>query len=238
MSTPLALHQLGVAIHDPDVVFTDLGLAILAAWLGWRLWARTGPETLPRAGVVLLGGLASAAFWGAIFHAFFPADTTTLPGFMAWIPVALSILVVGATLLEVSLRLLAPGLAPPVRGACVAIYAAAFAAVVLLVDESFSSIVRFYVPPLVLFLIAAVRQAIRSASVAWTLIAVAFIVSAGAAVLQQAEVSIHPVYFDHNAVYHVVQAVAVVLLYLGFQRSPEAPAGAYASGTDQASRPG
>jgi hypothetical protein len=44
-------------------------------------------------------------------------------------------------------------------------------------------------------------------------------------VLQQAGVSIHPVYFDHNAVYHVVQAVAVVLLYLGFQRSPEAPAG-------------
>lgn len=238
MSTPLALHQLGVSIHDPDVVFTDLGLAILAAWLGWRLWARTGPGTLPRAGAVLLGGLASAAFWGAIFHAFFPAGTATLPGFIAWIPVALSILVVAATLLEVGLRLLAPRLTPPIRRSLLAIYAAGFVAVVLLVDESFSSIVRFYVPPLVLFLVAAVRQSIRSKSAAWTLIAVAVTVSAGAALLQQAEVSIHPVYFDHNAVYHVVQAVAVVLLYLGFQRSPEAPVGAYASGTDQASLPG
>jgi hypothetical protein len=210
-----------MSVHDPDVVFTDLGLAILAAWLGWRLWARTAPGTLPRAGVVLLGGLASAAFWGAIFHAFFPADTATLAGFIAWIPVSLSILVVGATLLELSLRLLAPRLTSPIRRYLVAVYAAAFAAVVLLVDESFSSIVRFYVPPLVLFLVAAVRKAIRSASAAWTLIAVAFTVSAGAAVLQQAEVSIHPVYFDHNAVYHVVQAVAVVILYLGFQRSPE-----------------
>ncbi len=227
-----------MSVHDPDVVFTDLGLAILAAWLGWRLWARTGPGTLPRAGVVLLGGLASAAFWGATFHAFFPANTATFAGFIAWIPVALSILVVGATLLEVSLRLLAPRLTPPIRRSLVAAYAAAFAAVVLLVDESFSSIVRFYVPPLVLFLVAAVRQAIRSESAAWTLIAVAFTVSAGAALLQQAGVSIHPVYFDHNAVYHVVQAVAVVLLYLGFQRSPEAPAGAYASGTDRAPRPG
>ena len=238
MSAPLALHRLGVAIHDPDVVFTDLGLAILAGWLGWRLWTRTGPGTLPRAGVVLLGGLASAAFWGAIFHAFFPANTTTLSGFIAWIPVSLSILVVGATLLELSLRLLVPRLAPPVRRSLVAVYAAAFATVVLLVDESFSSIVRFYVPPLVLFLAAALRQAIRGASAAWTLIAVAFSISAGAALIQQAEVSIHPVYFDHNAVYHVVQAVAVVLLYLGFQRSPQTPAEAYASGTDHAPRPG
>jgi hypothetical protein len=218
------LHQVGVAIHDPDVVFTDLGLAILAGWLAWRLWTGTAPGTLARAGVLLLGGLASAAFWGAIFHAFFPANTATLPGFIAWIPVSLSILVVGATLLEVSLRLLAPSLAPPTRRSLVAVYAAAFAAVVLLIDESFSTIVRFYGPPLLLFLIAAVRQAIRGASAAWTLIAAAFTVSAGAAVLQQAEVSIHPVYFDHNAVYHVVQAVAVVLLYLGFRRSPEAPA--------------
>jgi hypothetical protein len=127
--------------------------------------------------------------------------------------------VVGATLLELGLRLLAPRLMPPIRRSLVAVYAAGFAAVVLLIDESFSSIVRFYVPPLLLFLIAAVRQAVRDASAGWTLIAVAFTVSAGAAVLQQAGVSIHPVYFDHNAVYHVVQAVAVVVLYLGFQRA-------------------
>jgi hypothetical protein len=238
MSTPLILDRLGVSIHDPDVVFTDLGLAILAGWLAWRLATAPGRGALPRAGAVLLGGLASAAFWGAVFHAFFPEDTATLPGFIAWIPVALSILVVGATLLELSLRLLAPRLPHSIRRVLVATYAAAFAVVVLLVDESFSSIVRFYAPPLVLFLVAAVQQAIRSASAGWALIAVAFTVSAGAAVLQQAQVSIHPVYFDHNAVYHVVQAVAVVLLYLGFQRSVDASGEAYVSGTDRAPRPG
>ncbi len=31
-------------------------------------------------------------------------------------------------------------------------------------------------------------------------------------------VALHPVYFDHNAVYHVVQAVALVILYIGFER--------------------
>jgi hypothetical protein len=59
-----------------------------------------------------------------------------------------------------------------------------------------------------------------------------------AALLQQARVSIHPVYFNHNAVYHVVQGIALVLLYRGFLRTAKASMPAYASRTDPAPRPG
>ncbi len=225
-------------MNEPAVVLTDLGLAILGAWLGWRLWRIAGASTLQGAGALLLAGLASAALWGAIFHAFFPEDTATLAGFIAWIPVALSILVVAATLLELALGILAPRLASALRRTIVAGYAIVFVAVVLLVDESFSTIVRFYGPVLLLFLLAALGQAIRTRSGGWTLIAAAFICSALAAVLQQAHVSLHPVYFDHNALYHVVQGVAVVLLYFGFRSAPDALAGANASGSDQVPRRG
>jgi hypothetical protein len=228
----------GFPIPAPAVVLTDLGLALLGAYLGRRLWTAPGRGLLQSNGVIVIAGLASAALWGAIFHAFFPANTTTPAGFIAWIPVMLSILVVAATLLQLCLRVLSPGLAPLARRSIVATYAAGFAAVVLLVDESFSTIVRFYAPTLVLFLIAAVRQAIGSRSAGWTLIAVALMLSGVAALLQQAGVSIHPVYFDRNALYHVLQGVALVLLYLGFRRAPGAPAGAYASGTDPATRQG
>jgi hypothetical protein len=51
-------------------------------------------------------------------------------------------------------------------------------------------------------------------------------------------VSIHPVYFNYNAVYHVVQGVALVLLYRGFLRAGTASAPAYASRTDSVPRPG
>ena len=81
------IELLGISIHDPDVVFTDLALALLGAYFGWRLWGRAATWT----GAVMMGGLASAAFWGAIFHAFFPAGTATTPGFIAWVPVTLSI---------------------------------------------------------------------------------------------------------------------------------------------------
>ena len=214
---------LGVTIHDPDVACTDLGLAILGGYLGWRLWNGPGPRMLLRTGALLMGGLASAALWGAVFHAFFPAGTATPAGFLVWVPVALSIVVAASVMLELSLRLLLPRMHSRVRRLIVATYALGFAVVVLLVHESFSSIVYFYTPALVLLLIAAGQEALRSRDAGWTLITAGLILSAGAAMLQQAKVSVHPVYFDHNAVYHVVQAIALVFLYFGWRRAPLPP---------------
>jgi hypothetical protein len=220
-----------MSIHDPDVVYTDLGLALLGAYLAWRLWKARRSGFLTRAGFVIMAGLASAALWGAIFHAFFPANTATRAGFIAWIPVSLSIVVVATTLLSLGLRLLTSRLSPVVRKPIVAIYALCFAFVVLFVDESYATIVRFYGPTLILFLIAAALQGLRGGGSGWWVLAISLTISIVAALLQQAEWSIHPVYFDHNAVYHVLQGVAIVLLYLGFRR-----VGAYASRTDRARR--
>ena len=205
-----------MTIHDPDVVLTDLALAALGAWFAWRLRAvRTGELGLSPS--VLMGGLASAALWGAVFHAFFPENTATLPGRLAWIPVTLSIVVAAAMLLEMGLRLLGRRVGEGLRRGVVAAYAGAFALVVVLVDESFTTIVRFYVPALLFLLVMASIRAARAGG-GWTPIAVGLACSAGAAVLQQMRVALHPVYFDHNAVYHVVQAAALVILYIGFER--------------------
>jgi uncharacterized protein DUF6962 len=210
-----------MTIHDPDVALTDLALAILSAYLGWRLWSKSGNRRLQRAGGVLLGALASAALWGAVFHAFFPAGTATVVGSFAWKPVALSIVVAAATMLDLGLGLLLPRVSPRLRQYLVLTYAASFAAVVILLDDSFTRIVYFYVPTLILLLLASARQVARSRSGGWTLILTGLLLSAGAAMLQQARVALHPVYFDHNAVYHVVQSVAIVFLYLGWRRTPD-----------------
>lgn len=210
-----------MTIHDPDVALTDLALAILSAYLGWRLWSRSNDRRLQKAGAVLLGALASAALWGATFHAFFPAGTATLMGSLAWKPVALSIVVAAATMLDLGLGLLLPRLPPRFRWLLVLIYAAGFAAVVILLDDSFTRIVYFYVPTLILLLLAAARQVVHSRGGGWSLILTGLLLSAGAAMLQQARVALHPVYFDHNAVYHLVQSVAIVFLYLGWRRAPD-----------------
>ncbi len=204
-------------INDPDVVFTDLGLAVLGAFLARRLSRER--RDLARAGVAIVAALASAAFFGALFHAFFPSDTATQAGFFAWIPVCVSIMVVSCTLLSLGIRVLLPALSRRARLLVVAPYCISFAYAVLFVDESYGTIVRFYAPTLILFLIAAVREALRQDAQAWWLLAAAFALSIAAALLQQLQVALHPVYFDHNALYHVLQGIALVLLYLGFRRA-------------------
>ena len=204
-----------ISVPDPDVVFTDLGLAALGAFLGWRLWRRGRP------GVVMMAGLASAAFWGALFHACFPTGTATSAGFATWLLVAFSIAVVAESLLDMSLSVFMARLNTTSRRTIVALYCAVFVAVVLFIDASFSAIVLLYGPTLGLGLAAAGFEAIRTRSRGWALVALGLTVSAAAALLQQTRVALHPVYFDHNAVYHVVQGAAVVLLYWGFhERSP------------------
>lgn len=208
------------AIHDPDVVLTDLALAVLGAWLAWRLARARAGGTMAGSGVLVMGALASAAFWGAVFHGLFPAGTTTPAGLAAWMPVAVSIAVIGMALLELALRVAAPRLAAPARRAITGVYGAAFILTVLLVDESYRTIVCFYAPVVVLFLIVATRQAVRTRNGGWTLIAASFALSLVAAAVQQAKISIHPEHFDHNAVYHVLQGIALVLLYRGFLAAP------------------
>jgi hypothetical protein len=211
--------MVGVTIYDPDVVVTDVILALLGGYLGWRLWRASGQRTLLITGTLLMAGLASAALWGAIFHALFPAGTASLRGFLTWIPVTLSIVVAASAMLDLSLLLLLPRLGPRLRRSIVAAYGVAFAVVVLLVHESFGTIVYFYIPALLLLLIAAGCQAIRDRDTGWALITTGLVLSAGAAGLQQARVAIHPIYFDHNAVYHLVQGLALIVIYLGWRRA-------------------
>jgi hypothetical protein len=208
-----------MSIHDPDVVLTDLGLAVLGAWLAWKLARGSATGTLARSGVLVMAALASAAFWGAVFHAFFPG-TSTRAGFLAWMPVALSIAVIGTALLVLALRVAVPRLPASARRAVGGMYGAAFALTVLLVDSSYRTIVCFYAPVVLLFLVVAVREAVRTGSAGWRTIALSFAVSLLAAGVQQARIAIDPRYFDHNAVYHVLQAIALVLLYRGFVRAP------------------
>jgi hypothetical protein len=214
-----------MTLHDPDVVLTDLALAVLGTWLAWRLARAPAAGTMARSGVPVMGALASAAFWGAVFHGFFPAGTTTRAGFIAWMPVALSIAVIGMALLALALRSAAPSATAAVRRAIIALYGGAFVLTVLLVNESYGTIILFYAPVVVLFLIVAAYQAVRTRAGGWTLLAASFALSLLAAALQQARVSIHPEHFDHNAVYHVLQGIALVLLYRGFLAAPTPRAG-------------
>jgi hypothetical protein len=89
-----------------------------------------------------------------------------------------------------------------------------YAATILFVSDAFWVAVVGYLPAASLlfagFLRAAVRDRVQWARVGASGIALTFV----AAAVQQLRIAIHPVFFNHNALYHLVQAIALALVFV------------------------
>lgn len=194
------------------VAVTDLALCIETAAFALIL-ART--ETiqplLRRLLVWLFTALAVSSLLGAAFHAFFPLKDTVPAGAAMWFFVALSIGIVATVLLCVD-ALLFRGAAYLVRVLpLILAFIAAFAGVMLFLSAEFSVIIAFYAPPLALLAVVSARDR------QWGIVggvALSFV----AAAAQYFQVILHPVYFNQNALYHVLQAGALAMLFVGFRR--------------------
>ena len=209
----------GLSIHDPDVALTDLALAVESALFAWLLRARGARSTRRTLLVALFVALAASSLFGALFHAFFPEETAAASGRAMWLVVTGAIGCVAAVLWLLDALLLggerAVRRATPLAG----LYLAGFLAVVAFVDDSYATVIYFYLPPLLLLTGLAAVRVLRERSTAWALILAGLLLSFLAAALQFLGIALHPRYFDANALYHVVQGIALAVLFVGFRRT-------------------
>jgi hypothetical protein len=211
----VTLEVFGLTIHEADVALTDIGLALLGGWIAWQLWRQPSRREVQEDGARINAGLAVAALCGAIYHAFFPAIDGVRGGRPVWLATTTAIALATASMLTLGMRLLLPLV--PRRALFAAILVVAFVGTIAFLDPSYRTVVLFYGPVLLLLLIAAVRQARRTGASGWWSIVAGLVLSIVAAGLQQARVALHPVYADHNALYHLVQAVALIVLHRGLR---------------------
>ena len=166
---------------------------------------------------------AVASLSAGTVHGFF-ADEATAGYAVLW---PFSLLAIGVAALAawaIGARLgLRPALARwVVRAAFVQL--AVYGAVVLGVTADFRVAIADYLPAVVFLLVVFVALAVRRrgsaapsppGSSAPALAAGGLALTLVAAALQQLEIGIDPVHFNHNALFHVLQAVALALVYLG-----------------------
>jgi len=194
---------------EPDVALTDYALAIQCALLAYLVRRREH--------ALFFGSAAVASLAGGTVHGFF-LDARTLGNAVLWRITLIAIGVTAASAWAIGARVLF--LAPTARRITIAA-AAAFAAycvVTVFITQDFRAALVFYLPAVV-FLLVALSVAFARARELGTLVAIAglglmFI----AAAVQQARIALHPTYFNHNALYHLIQAVALWLLFLGLRR--------------------
>ena len=194
---------------EPDVALTDYALAIECTVFAYLLYRKELK--------VFFGSAAVASLAGGTVHGFF-LDARTLGNAVLWRITLIAIGVTAASAWAIGARVLFP--APTARRITIAAAAAlaAYCVVTLFITQEFRAAVVFYLPAVV-FLLVALAVAYARARERGILVAV---VGLGlmfiAAAVQQARIALHPRYFNHNALYHLIQALALWLLFLGLRR--------------------
>lgn len=203
---------------EPDVTLTDYAIALeclILCVVALRWHAR---HDLRRWWVVFFASIGFAAAVGGTMHGFFP-DEEAVIGRSLWLATMLTLGVtslaawaVGSVLLRMEW----------IRGTAVALFVI-YALVVLLVSREFLVAIVMYLPATVFLLAVLVSRHRREPHRALTLAITGVVLTFVAAGIQQAQLGVHPVYFDHNALYHVVQGVALFLIFIGARHTSIVP---------------
>lgn len=200
-------------LHEPAVALTDFGLAVEGIVLAWML-ARSAPSSPLRCWFIhFFISVAIAAALGGTVHGFLP-DESTAAYAVLW----------RATLLSIGYTALAAAMAAAhlLRSSAVkkAVQAVAvtglvvYVVVVVFVSQEFRNAIFAYVPCTVFLLIAFVVVWSRSRSSAALVGTAGMLLTFVAAAVQQSSLAVPALHLDHNAIYHIIQAIAFILIFI------------------------
>lgn len=207
----------GISIHEFDVAITDLLLFIETILFAYFLYRSQSTQiVLRRLLVLLFFALGMSSLIGALFHAFFPAKATTAEGFAVWMFVAASIGIAACSVWCINALIFKGQKFFKIVLPLVVIYMITFMYVVYFINYQFKTIIFFYAPPMIVLALLSLVKFLRERNISWVVVFVGVTLSFVAAAIQYLQISIHPVYFNFNALYHVIQGISLAIIFLSF----------------------
>ncbi len=216
-----------MSIAEPAVTLTDYGLTIECLILAFMLKRLKGTATANEFRnwfIVFFCALGAAALLGGTSHGFI-REKTSLLHTAVWNSTLIAIGTAGLAAWMIGGCLAASEKFKKwLTGVAVILFVINCAVVVFLVNTFLVAII-FYLPAtLFLFIVFLWRFLKRHSNYSLSGIS-GLLLTFVAAGIQQLRIAMHPIWFDHNALYHLIQAVALLLLFLaarGFIRKGEA----------------
>ena len=214
-------------VDEIVVGLTDYLLTLECALFAWMLAAINGGSSeIRRFFVTFFGFTALASLTGGTHH-MLASDSSSIPADILWKATVVALGAVAFAAWSIGACLL---FAQPIRGRVVKAASIAFliySIYVVVVDDQFWVAIANYIPAVV-FLGMAFAFSYRRHPVPQILIGLFGLGITGiAAAIQRLGLSLHPLYFNHNATYHLVQAIGLFLIFLAairFARTPDQPA--------------
>jgi len=200
-------------LTEPDVALTDYGVTLECAMLTGLLFRREPARRgLRNLFALLFASAGVAALAGGTVHGFFLRESAL--GAILW---RIVLLAVGLTALagwSIGGRLLFPERTARLVEVLAAVECAAYTFVVLAIDQSFWIAIANYAPS-VFFVAFSFLVAYRRHGEGPLLAGlVGLLLMIAGAIVQRLSVAVHPAYFNHNALFHVIQMAAFLLVFL------------------------
>jgi hypothetical protein len=201
-----------VTIAEPDVTLTDYALTVECAILAWLLYRQGARgDSLRDWFIVFFCAAGFAAFTGGTSHGFI-YDEMSLAYAIFWKAtlVAIGVAALAAWMIGISL-LSSRAYTARIRAAAFALFGVYLVA--LFFVDSFLIAIVHYVPAVLFLLFVCGKRYIADREVAFIWGVVGLLLTFAAAAVQQTGIGLHPDWFNHNALYHLMQGVALLFLF-------------------------
>ncbi len=200
-------------IAEPDVSLTDYGIALECAAFTWLLLKKSRQSSLAGWFTLFFSSLGLGAVFGGTVHGFFN-DPSSLRYRIFWPASLISIgMVTLATWGMASTIYFSSGTARWVSQGAAFVFML-YVGIILFIRQHFWIAICDYLPAS-LFLLGVWITVYRRTKAKPVLTGIyGLILTLLAAGVQLGKVAIHPLYFNHNAFYHLIQAAALFMVFL------------------------
>jgi hypothetical protein len=202
-----------MALLEPAVALTDLGLALEGIALAALVRGpRATDASLQNWFVLFFVALAMAAFLGFLTHGFI-VHKMSLANRLVWRAILVSIGLISLSAWAIGARLILSTPVARIVTLLVALAFATYAALVVSHQRSFAIAVLAYLPAALFLLTAFVFRLRRAPTPGLRSGIIGLLLTLVAAGVQQLGIGLLPAWFNHNALYHLIQAIGLWLIY-------------------------
>ncbi len=199
---------------EPDVTLTDYLLTLECLVISILILRRRPLSVFGRWLLVFFGAIGFAALAGGTFHGFFNQPVTPWHEAL-WILTMLGIGVAGLAAWHMGIRLMALPQAEKGISLLSLVLLCLYAALVVSGTHAFIVAILYYLPPVLFLLAGLVLYAWRHRHGRAGIAAAGMVLTLIASWVQAEGIGVHPQYFTPSALQHVIQAMALLLIYRG-----------------------
>jgi hypothetical protein len=202
-------------MHEIDVTVTDYILALECLVFSY-LFYKNRASIIHKYFAYFFISLSLAAFIGGTVHGFFPNENSIYYKIL-W---KITLMLIGVTSL-VACLIASKLKSLQVKSNLVYSASTIYVFIVTFICDQFYIAIIAYLPSILFLLISFITlyKNTKLKSVLKAIISILLTVIAS--IIQQLKIAIHPIYFNHNSLYHLIEFIALLMLFKSVKQLPE-----------------